>query len=259
MRVMTFNLRFENDRDGENAWLYRREMVVELINHYQPAILGTQEGKWPQLMYLKEHLTDYAAHLPGREPDEKSQCPTLFFRKEGFAIESGRDFWLSKTPEVHLSKDWDSAFPRMMSYAEIAGIKSGARLMAGVTHLDHIGVEARYQQARIISEWVAEQTLPVVLMGDFNDDPSSPVHEILTEPARNLRDTWEVLKGREDAGSYTHHGFNGIPQHTRMDWILVSPHFEVMDAQIIRDAFNGSYPSDHYPYMADIRMAGLGE
>jgi len=259
MRAMTFNLRFENDRDGENAWSKRRKMVVELINDYKPAILGTQEGKWNQLMYLSEHLTDYIPNMPGREPDEKSQCPTFFLRRQWFEIEYGRDFWLSKTPDVHLSKDWDSAFPRMISYTKIKTVKAQKQLMAGVTHLDHIGVAARYQQARIISEWVAKQTLPVVLMGDFNDAPGSAVHEVLTEPAVDLKDTWQVLEGREDAEGYTHHGFNGVPQHARMDWILVSPAFEVIDARIVRDAFSGSYPSDHYPYMADLRIAGLPE
>jgi len=253
MRVMTFNLRFENDRDGENAWSNRRALVVELINAYKPAILGTQEGKWNQLMYLSEHLTDYVPNMPGREPDEKSQCPTLFFRKEWFEIESGRDFWLSKTPEIHLSKDWDSAYPRMISCAEVSSVKAQGRMTVAVTHLDHIGVEARFQQARIISEWVEKQKLPVVLMGDFNDDPASRVHEILTQPTVRLKDTWSALEGREDTGSYTHHGFNGIPQHARMDWILVSPHFEVIDARIIRDDFSGSYPSDHYPYVADVK------
>jgi endonuclease/exonuclease/phosphatase family metal-dependent hydrolase len=258
MRVMTFNLRFENDRDGDNAWVYRRDLVIAVIRTYKPAILGTQEGKWPQLMYLKEHLPEYEANLPGRQPDEKSQCPTLFFHKEAFAIEYGRDFWLSKTPDVHLSKDWDSAFPRMLSYARVRRGGEPARFVAGVTHLDHMGVEARYQQARIISEWVAGLELPVILMGDFNDAPDSPVHRLLTEPAVSLRDTWEVLAGPEDDGSFTHHGFNGVPRHARMDWVLVSPQFKVLDARIVRDDFNGSYPSDHYPYMADVEAdAGI--
>ncbi|MFW6011033.1 MAG: hypothetical protein ACOC8Q_00815, partial [Desulfosalsimonas sp.] len=110
---MTFNLRFENDRDGENAWHNRREMIVRMICSYAPDILGTQEGKQNQLLYLRENLPGYCAHIPDRPDDEKAQCPTLFIRSEKFAIAGGRDFWLSKTPGVHLSKDWDSAFPRM--------------------------------------------------------------------------------------------------------------------------------------------------
>jgi len=257
MRVMTFNLRFENERDGDNAWQFRRDKVVSIIQHYRPGILGTQEGKWPQLMYLQEQLPEYVAHLPGRVPDAKSQCPTLFFRRDSFEIESGRDFWLSKTPEVHLSKDWDSAYPRMLSWATVRMQKQRVRLTAAVTHLDHVGVEARLQQARIISDWAGRQDLPVLLLGDFNADPESAVHSVLTEPELDLRDTWQVLGGAEDADSFTHHGFTGIPRHARMDWILASPCFAVMDARIIRESCGGVYPSDHYPYMADLKVKDL--
>ncbi|MEZ4579373.1 MAG: hypothetical protein R2875_15590 [Desulfobacterales bacterium] len=44
MKIMTFNLRFENDRDGDNSWVNRRRMVVDIINRYQPDILGTGRG-----------------------------------------------------------------------------------------------------------------------------------------------------------------------------------------------------------------------
>jgi endonuclease/exonuclease/phosphatase family metal-dependent hydrolase len=50
----------------------------------------------------------------------------------------------------------------------------------------------------------------------------------------------------------THHGFTGIPQKTRMDWVLVSKHFRVVDARIIRDNAEGRYPSDHFPYLVEL-------
>lgn len=252
MRVMTFNLRFENDRDGENAWGNRRKRVVEVIRRYHPAVLGTQEGKWTQLMYLRDQLPEYAVFLPGRTPDKTIQCPTLFLRKEECVIEEGIDFWLSKTPDVHLSKDWDSAFPRMLSVARIRVEKIHRKIIAAVTHLDNIGVQARYEQAKIIAQWVDKQKAPVILMGDFNDDPASRAHDVLTLPQTRLCDTWQMLQGSECEKSYTHHGFSGIPQLSRMDWILADPSFTVKDTKIIHDEFDGRYPSDHFPYMADI-------
>lgn len=249
---MTFNLRFENDRDGDNAWVNRRELVLDIIDRYQPAILGTQEGKWTQLTYLCDHLQEYEAVMPGRAPDQNIQCPTLFCRKKDCTVETGKDFWLSKTPEIHLSKDWDSAYPRMLSFAVIRTIDSNQRLVCAVTHLDHIGAEARYQQARIISAWVSRQEKPVVLMGDFNDHPKSPVHEVLTIPQTRLCDTWEMIRGSESEASYTHHGFSGTPQLSRMDWILVDSSFQVKSACVVHDASNGRYPSDHFPYLAEI-------
>lgn len=249
---MTFNIRFENDNDGLNGWSYRRKSVARLIERHAPSILGTQEGKHSQLIYLQKKLPAYVINIPGRISDDSAQCPTLFIRKAEFEVLEGREQWLSTTPDVHLSKDWDSAFPRMMSYAKLRHNKSGVHLWVVVTHLDHIGTEARLNQATMIANWVETVKGPVIIMGDFNDSPDSPVHQALTAPETTLRDTWQILKRKENQESFTSHGFDGIPQKTRMDWILVSPHFNVTDAIIIRDNKAGRYPSDHFPYCIDL-------
>lgn len=252
MRVMTFNIRFENDRDGENAWQYRKTLVRDIILDFRPDILGTQEGKWPQLMYLKSELSGYHAHLPGRFPHEFTQCPTLFIRKAAFDIIGGRDVWLSKTPDVFLSKSWDSAYPRMMSHSELICKKTGKRLHAAVTHLDNIGSLARIRQAEMVKAHVAQIDCAVVVMGDFNESPDSPVHDILAGPCGLLTDSWQAAGKKEGPDAFTHHGFTGQPKNTRMDWILYGNGLEVTDVRIIRDHRNGRYPSDHYPYMADL-------
>ena len=45
MRVMTFNIRFENEQDGSNAWVHRREVVAKTIERYSPDLVGTQEAE----------------------------------------------------------------------------------------------------------------------------------------------------------------------------------------------------------------------
>ncbi|MFH1654153.1 MAG: endonuclease/exonuclease/phosphatase family protein, partial [Pseudomonadota bacterium] len=214
MRIMTFNIRFENDEDGPNSWVYRREPVARLIERYAPSILGTQEGRWNQLLYLQDGLPEYHLHAPNRVVDDTCQYATLYFRKRDCDVRQGVELWLSKTPGVHRSKDWGSAFPRMMSYAQIRFRNADTSLWVAVTHLDHLGTEARYQQAKILAEWVAKRTGPAMLIGDFNDGPGSRVHQVLMAPETGLRDTWQILGRREDPRSYTHHGFKGIPQKT---------------------------------------------
>jgi endonuclease/exonuclease/phosphatase family metal-dependent hydrolase len=252
MRVMTFNIRFENEQDGSNAWVHRRELVARTIERHSPDIVGTQEAKWHQLLYLRDRLPGYAFCAPGRVVDETSQYPTLFYREDGFEVEEAGEFWLSKTPDVHRSKSWDSGFPRMMSYLKLIGRERGKSFWVAVTHLDHIGSEARFEQASLLSRWVKEREGAVMLMGDFNDDPQSRIHQLLAGPESTLRDTWQSL-GRGDSGDTgTHHGFTGVPQDQRIDWILVSRNFRVLGARIVRDDFDGRYPSDHFPYMVDL-------
>jgi endonuclease/exonuclease/phosphatase family metal-dependent hydrolase len=254
--LTTFNLRFENNWDGPNSWKLRRKLVIDLIKKYDPFILGTQEGMLSQLVYIRNELSEYHLSAPHRILDDTCQYPTLFFLKKLFTVHEGGEFWLSKTPDVHRSKSWDSAFPRMMSYARVSEADSDDDFWVAVTHLDHMGAEARYHQANIIADWIKNLAAPVILMGDFNDNPGSPVHSLLTSTETGLQDTWEVLDQMEGASSFTHHAFTGVPRQARMDWILVSPHFRVIRVEIIRDHYENRYPSDHFPYLSEVELKG---
>jgi len=255
MRIMTFNIRFDNPADDAYGWDYRRDLVCSVIKRYDPCIIGTQEGKWHQLVYLRDHLSGYSIHAPQRIIDESSQYPTLFYSSDQFESIEGADRWLSRTPLVHRSSDWNSTFPRMMSWGRIIRRHDQRDLRVAVTHLDHANPDARLQQASLLADFVKQWNGPSIVMGDFNDHPGSPVHQLLTSRGTGLHDTWQALGRPENEESMTHHGFQGIPQKTRMDWILVSRHFEIRDAMIIRDHWQGSYPSDHYPYVVEAECA----
>ena len=256
MKIMTLNLRFKNDFDGDNSWDNRKSVVTELISQHCPSVLGTQEGTWGQILYLQKHLAGYELLAPERVWDEQCQYCSLFFRTSELRATGGGEFWLSGTPHVHKSKGWDSAYPRMLSYGYFEEVKTGRSICAAVTHLDNKGVRAREEQARIICRWLAEQECPRILMGDFNDRPISPAHKVLTENG-GMFDTWQVMRKPENEDAMTYHMFQGVPQVFRMDWILVSCHFNVSDAQVIYDhGPDGRYPSDHFPYMARLAWAG---
>ncbi|MFP3870659.1 MAG: endonuclease/exonuclease/phosphatase family protein [Syntrophobacteria bacterium] len=255
LRVMTFNLRFENDFDGENHWNNRRDLLVRTILKYRPHVVGTQEGKPSQLRFLSENLDGYRISATSRHWDEYCQYPTLYYLDEFFSLAEDGEFWLSKTPEIHLSKDWDSAFPRMMSFALLQVRNTSLRLWFSVTHLDHVSQRARIEGARMLGHWAANREGPTILAGDFNDFPGSEVHRILTGARGLFADSWETLGKREDERSYTHHAFTGIPCKGRIDWILADPDIRVLDAGIVFDHEGDRYPSDHFPYWVDLELA----
>ena len=254
MRVMTFNLRFENDFDGDNRWGNRCELLAETILKYGPHIVGTQEGKPSQLDFLRERLTGYRISAASRWWDPECQYPTLFYLEQSFRLLGGGEFWLSETPVIHRSKSWDSAFPRMMSYAHLEVRETGQRLWSVVTHLDHISERARIEGAKMIGTWAFARGAPAVLVGDFNDGPGSEVHQVLTLPSGPFLDTWERFGRKEDEESYTQHGFTGVGAKGRIDWILATQEFQVLEAIIGRDHEEGRYPSDHFPYWVDLKL-----
>lgn len=253
MRVMTFNLRFDNEQDGGNRWENRRLLAASLIQRLAPSILGTQEGTPAQLDYLQCELSGYRM-LAGARPadDDSCQYPTIFYRQDSFHCLENDEIWLSSTPQVHRSKDWDSAFPRMMSYGILEELEHRRELIVMVTHLDHMGRTARLEQARLIRDWGSGRRLPSILMGDFNDAPGSDVHRLLTDDDGGWTDSWIALGRGEGVESMTHHDFSGNAEKCRMDWVLHTREFRSLNAFIVRDHFEGRYPSDHFPYVLDL-------
>jgi len=250
MRIMTFNLRFATPVDGPDEWRHRKELVLETIWARLPDLLGTQEGTVPMLDYLADHLTGYAPFTAHREVDPTCQYPTIFYRPDKVVAGPGEEFWLSQTPGVHRSKSWDSAFPRMVTFGCFREVNRDLWFYFADTHLDHISVEARRQGALMLRRHFEELASPAILVGDFNDAPGSEVHRILTTDGSPFQDSWETLGLAEDAT--TQHSFAGERFGNRIDWILTTEPFRVRRAEIITYDQAGRYPSDHFPYVAEV-------
>jgi len=251
MRLMTFNLRFATPADGPNEWQHRKELVVDIILKHRPDLLGTQEGTVPQLEFLAAHLPGYLPLTAHRAVDETCQYPTIFYRTSQVQVKDSGEFWLSETPGVHRSMSWDSAFPRMATYGLVKEAHRDETFYVINTHLDHISAEARLMGAKMIWDYFFPLKKPMILLGDFNEPPEGPVYGQLLGPGSPLMDTWRALhpEGQEAA---TQHGFDGRPRGHRIDWILLTPPFRVRQAVIVTDNQDGRYPSDHFPYAAEV-------
>ncbi len=256
LKVMTFNLRFDNPEDGVNAWPLRKERVVRTILKESPDLLATQEGMRHQLEYLIRNLPGYKPSMPWRTPDPEPrvQMPTIFFGAGRFGLKACGEFWLSETPNVHRSKSWGSAFPRLFTYGRFVHLPTGRGLWFGDTHLDHISREARVQGTRMILRWARPKRLPFILAGDFNDLPGSEVHGILTQDSRAVRDTWWEAHGSHHDSASTVHNFTGKGAGGRIDWILASPGIQVQEAYILDEMDENAFPSDHFPYVTRLTL-----
>lgn len=66
LRVMSFNIRYGTARDGEDSWPFRRDLVVRVIQDFDPEVLGVQEALRGQLDELDSALPGYAEIGVGR-------------------------------------------------------------------------------------------------------------------------------------------------------------------------------------------------
>jgi endonuclease/exonuclease/phosphatase family metal-dependent hydrolase len=224
---------------------------VEIIGIHLPDLLGTQEGTVPQLLYLEERLTGYRPLTAHRRVDPTCQYPTIFYRGDRFDVEESSEFWLSETPQAHRSLSWGSAFPRMVTYG-LFREKGRAEWFYFInTHLDHISEAARREGARMIREFFIPLNRPMILAGDFNEPPDGPVYRDFLNGGSPLRDTWREMHPPE-VESTSQHGFDGRPRGSRIDWILATPPFLVRGVAMVTDNQEGRYPSDHFPYEAEV-------
>jgi len=152
---------------------------------------------------------------------------------------------------VHRSLSWGSAFPRMATYGLFKELGREDWFYFINTHLDHVSYAARLQGARMIKEYFLRLKLPLILVGDFNEPPDHQVYQQFIGPGSPFRDTWRALHPPEEEAT-TQHGFDGRPRGSRIDWILITPPFRVRDAYVINDNLEGRYPSDHFPYAAEV-------
>jgi endonuclease/exonuclease/phosphatase family metal-dependent hydrolase len=113
------------------------------------------------------------------------------------------------------------------------------------THYDHAGEVAQLQSSRLIAHWITG-ALPWIVMGDLNATPDSPPLKALT--AAGLRYAVPVEAG----GSW--HDFTGAEDGDRIDHILVTEGWKVIDAAVSHVRPGGRLPSDHWPVVATLEL-----
>jgi len=256
LRIMTYNIRYDNPDDAPNNWDNRKEKVANLIQFYRPSFLGTQEALFHQLDYLDKHLHNYHWIGQGRKDGKKGgEFSALLYdtREVELAAQSDSTIWLSKTPGKP-SKSWDAALPRILTWGKFQVKQTGQTIYVFNTHFDHIGEKARQESAKIIIATIKKIAgdAPVILTGDFNITEESSPYQILSSSF--LRDSYYASKTSPVGPDFTFSGFEvgEISEHRRIDYIFVNSPVTVTHTAIISSFNNGYYPSDHLPVVSDI-------
>lgn len=253
LRTMSYNLRYDNPGDSANAWPYRKERVANLIQFYQPDIIGTQEGLLHQLQYLDEHLENMGRIGVGRnDGNTEGEFTAIYYDSLRLELVSDSTIWLSETP-TEPSKSWDAALPRILTFGRLKSKTSGQQFYVFNTHFDHIGNTARAESAKLILKTIdaVSGELPVVVTGDFNATPDAEPYRILTQ---QLGDAYTQTEIPHVGPLFTFKGFavNGNQERERrIDYIFTNSQVEVLKHAIIPDFRNGSFTSDHLPVIAD--------
>ncbi|MFN8301558.1 MAG: endonuclease/exonuclease/phosphatase family protein [Saprospiraceae bacterium] len=253
-RFLTYNIRYDNPGDGDDAWPKRREFLAAQIGFYAPDVFGIQEGLHHQVEFLAQQLPQYAWVGAGRDDGRQAgEYSALFYRRDRFQLLDSGTFWLSETPGQP-SKGWDAALNRVCTYALLRDSATGQQLWVFNTHFDHMGQEARRQSAALIIQKIREknpENKPVVVMGDFNAEPSEAPVAVMKN---TLIDTREASETPAFGPSGTFNGFKfREPVTRRIDYIFAGgTGLRVLRHAVLSDSKDCHYPSDHLPVLTDI-------
>ena len=288
IRVLSYNVRYDNRHDGHDAWYARRDGVADLVRFHRPDVVAFQEPLSGQRADLRERLPEYDLLGRGRKGNDAGEgCPIGVRTDRWRAVDDGT-FWLSETPGEP-STGWDATHPRIATWTRIRprtetdgpAAPADTPLLVVNTHFDHVSARARRESARLLRERIPElaaaggedgdaapagspsegsERIPRVLVGDFNCTAGSDPHRILTgdDPDSGTSDTLRDAA----AAAAVRHGprtsltdFSRLIDGRRIDHVLISPAVETEAFATLADRDDrGRFPSDHLPVLARLRL-----
>jgi endonuclease/exonuclease/phosphatase family metal-dependent hydrolase len=260
IRVMTFNIRYDNPGDGENAWPHRKEFVASTIRLHQANIVGVQEAMKHQVDELAELLPEMSWIGVGRDKGGRGERCAIFYEPTRLKLVKHDTFWLSETPEEDGSRSWDAEYPRIATWAHFQDKITEKEFIVLNTHFDHRGEIARVESAKQIMGTVSgiANGLPIVVMGDLNTRDSEEPYSILSEnilpDGRKLLDGFHHAVHGHHGPTSTWTGFTNIDPDRRIDFIFASDDITINQHAALADQRDGRFPSDHLPVLAEIKL-----
>ena len=241
LRVMTYNVHSCIGMDGKLA----PERIARVIARCAPDIVALQE------LDVGRARTAGAdqAHLIARSLEMDFHFhPALHLEEEryGDAVLTHLPMRLVKAGALPGLAGKPFLEPRGALWVAIS--THGTEIQVMNTHLGLLPRERKVQiEALLGSEWLAHPDCrgPVILCGDFNALPSSPVCRWLR---RRLNDAQMELERHRPRGTF----FGRFPA-ARIDHVFVDAGFDVVDIEV-PDSEQARVASDHLPLIAEVNL-----
>lgn len=279
--VGSYNIRNSNSGDTKNGngWVRRCPVICDQVEWVGFDVFGMQEVKHNQLEDMLAGLPDYDYEGVGRDDGkQEGEYSPIFYKKERFKKLEGGTFWISETPEKVGVKGWDAALPRICSYVHLQDKVTKKRFWFFNLHMDHVGVEARREGAKLIAKKITEMCgkEPAFVTGDFNVDQHNEAYRTIINTGV-LEDSYELAE-KKFATTGTFNSFDSnLFTESRIDHIFVTEHVTVNNYAVLTDGYwtpneksaktrkgeaapqeinfsehQHRCPSDHYPIAAKI-------
>ena len=255
IKVMSYNVLYDlTDRDVNE--------VAEFIKSQNADVFGTQETMDEHKAAILATMTDYDCYT-GVKLKGSNMQNMIFWNKTKFKAVSKGFQYLTDTPFVE-SKIPESNSYRGFSYVVLESLETHKQFMFVNVHITYRNAAGetnddatRWKQAKYLKKFLEGskyETMPIVLVGDFNSVPSSQTLTLMENTKRMDRAAW-VAKQKGDL-----EGTIAVSERTKRDTKYAFDHIFVTSDRITVSYFtavdkrnaSGKYYSDHLPVVADI-------
>lgn len=256
LRVMSFNIRYDNPADGVNNWHNRKADVAAFLIHQHPMIIGLQEVLLHQVQYIDSALLNYRYVGVGRDDGKSAgEYSPIFYDTTQCSVIASGTFWLSPTPDTP-SIGWDAALPRICTYALLQRHYTAETCWVFNTHFDHVGDSARTYAAQLIMDTIFNvlntQNDPVIVLGDLNAGQDSRCYQ---QFASSMQDSRSSATAEVHGPEGTFNGFDLYPgTMKRIDYIFSSGCIVLEQWHLDLKRANGLWLSDHLPVQAELLL-----
>ncbi len=256
IKSITFNIRYGLADDGDNSWIHRNHLVFRFINDEDADFVGLQEALLFQIDEILENCPQYEFVGRTREIHEKEgEATPILYQPDRWELLDHNTLWLSETPDVPGSGSWNTALPRIFTWARFKNKKDEKEILIYNTHYDHISARARFNSSKTIISFMEEnhKNEDIILLGDFNAlETDDPVKYIAANERFSLTDAYRHLHPSVHSKDATFYGWQEhVPgSGKRIDYIFFRGNLYPFRVYVGDYNDNGRYPSDHMPVVA---------
>lgn len=241
LRVVSYNIRCANDKDG-NSIAERAPRLQQVLTESDPDLIGFQEVTPTWMEYLTEDFGEKYDYVLKYRAATSLEGTPIFYKKEKFKLLDTGCFWFSETPE-QTSKGWGADFYRICSWVKLEVRATGAVFYYYNTHWDFTE-EPQLGSAALLIDRVKEGNLPAVCTADFNMNQDSKGYTAMTDYFTDVN----MATAREVTGTYQNYG----KVSNLIDYCFVTETIRPLSYRVMTEQVDGAFVSDHYGICSDL-------
>jgi len=263
LRIATYNVHYIILFKESGAWsvgdwerrkgpmdLAFKEINADVIGFQEMESFGGGSGGDVNLVldWLLAKNPDYAAAAVGDPAEFPSTQPILYRRDRLEMLDQGW-FFFSETPDVIYARTFNGSYPAYATWAIFRDKQSNQTFRVINIHTDYGSRMNRLRSVELVAERLApwrEAGETLFVIGDLNARLGDKTVNILQDAGV----TFAPVKGA------TYHLNRGLNLFGAIDHIgAVGAATLASEPTVIRRRFDGEWPTDHYPVIAEYNLS----